>query len=144
MIQVPEPTLAFIKKQVRPIPPVDTRQIGRLISQLDEQEFGKHADAEKELAKMGELAEAQLRGALSDHPSAEVRRRVERLLAKLEGPKTRPDQLRAIRVVEILEHIGSSEARDLLTTLAQGAPQALLTREAKQALDRLNRLPPRK
>ena len=143
MVQVPEQSLALLQKQVQLVHPVDTRQIGRLISQLDDKEFDKRADAERELAKLGELAEAQLRGALSAHPSAEVRRRVERLLPKLEGPKTRPDQLRAIRVVEILEHIGSSEARGFLKTLAQGAPQALQTREAKQAVDRLKRLPPK-
>ncbi len=144
MLQVPERSLAFLKKQVQPVPPLDSRKIGRLIAQLDDNEFERRSDAERELAKLAELAEPQLRRALLDQPSPELRRRAERLLATLEEPKTRPDRLRAIRVVEVLEHIGSAEARDFLKTLAQGAPQALLTREAKQALDRLNRLLPRR
>ncbi len=144
MIQAPQRTLAFVNKQVHPVPPVDTQRIGRLIAQLDAKEFEKRGAAERELAKLGELAELQLRRVLADHPSVELRRRAERLLAKLEGPLTHPEQLRAIRVVEVLEHIGSAEARALLTTLAQGAPQARLTREAKHALERLNRLPSRR
>lgn len=143
MIQAPKPALSFIKKQVRPAPPVDTRQISRLVFQLDDPEFKRRTDAEKELVKFGELAEPQLRRALTEQATAELRRRGERLLARLEGPKTNPDQLRAIRVVEILEHIGSAEARALLATLAHGASEALLTREAKQAVGRLHRLPPR-
>ena len=46
-------------------------------------------------------------------------------------------QLRAVRGVEVLEHIGTAEPRQLLTNLAAGVPDARLTREAKAALGRL-------
>ena len=45
-------------------------------------------------------------------------------------------QLRAIRAVEVLERIGSREARDFLRELADGAEGAYLTIHAKEALDR--------
>jgi hypothetical protein len=39
----------------------------------------------------------------------------------------------------VLESIGNAEARQVLKDLAQGEPQAPLTREAKAAVARLNR-----
>jgi hypothetical protein len=70
--------------------------------------------------------------------SLEARRRLEALLQRLESPITSTETLRRLRAVEALEHIGSPEARQVLQTLTEGAPQALLTREAKTALKRLS------
>ena len=47
------------------------------------------------------------------------------------------NSLQALRAVELLEHIGSREARQVLERLAKGAPEARLTREAKASLERL-------
>ena len=69
-----------------------------------------------------------------------VRRVIEQLLEKLSGKVLTAEQIRVVRAVETLEQSGSSEARQLLETLAKGAPGALPTREAQAALDRLNRL----
>ena len=46
------------------------------------------------------------------------------------------DRLRAYRAVEVLERIGTPEARRLLSTYARGAPGALLTTAAEAALKR--------
>jgi hypothetical protein len=47
--------------------------------------------------------------------------------------------LRTLRALEVLEQVGTPEATKLLRTLAKGAPEAGLTRQAKQALARLSR-----
>ncbi len=143
MVRVPGQTVPFLRHRIPPACEPDLQQINRLIPQLDDEEFKIRERAERELEELGEWAEPRLRETLAGHPSVEVRRRAERLLAKLEGPITRPEPLRAVRVVEVLEHLGSAEARALLTTLARGAPQARLTREAQHAVERLNRLTPR-
>ena len=49
------------------------------------------------------------------------------------------EEVRTIRALELLEQLGTPEARTLLQTLAKGAPNADLTREAKAILDRLER-----
>jgi hypothetical protein len=45
--------------------------------------------------------------------------------------------VQGIRAVEVLEHIGSFEAHELLKSLAHGAPGARLTKEAAAASCRL-------
>ena len=85
------------------------------------------------------VAEPALRKVLTGKPSLEARRRAEALLEKLRGPVTSPEHLRALRVVEVLEHVGTPAAREVLTILANGAPGARPTRAAKAALARLAR-----
>jgi hypothetical protein len=51
------------------------------------------------------------------------------------------DQLRSWRAVEVLEHLGTPEARQVLEELAQGAPGARPTEDARTALQRLARPP---
>ena len=76
---------------------------------------------------------------LARAPSAEVKRRAEWLLAKLDEGTPSPEAVRDLRAVEVLEAIGTSDARRVLEGLAKGAPQARLTVETKRALDRLPR-----
>ena len=53
------------------------------------------------------------------------------------GPAAAPEPLRRLRSVEVLEHIGTPEAREVITAIAKGAPEARLTQEAKASLDSL-------
>ena len=53
---------------------------------------------------------------------------------KLAGPVTSPDLLQQLRAVEVLERIGTPEARALLQPLAKGAPGHRLTEAARGAV----------
>jgi hypothetical protein len=115
-------------------------RIARLLVDLDADEFSTREKATTELAKLGKVAEPQLREALQGQPSPEVRRRVEKLLEQLAGvagPTMSPQQLAALRALEVLEHIGTPDARQVLEKVARGAPGDRLTQEAKGALARL-------
>jgi hypothetical protein len=79
--------------------------------------------------------------ALAAKPSAEVRKRVSALLERVEGQAVPPEQLRALRGVEALEHAGTADARGVLEALAKGDPQARLTRQARASLLRLAKRP---
>jgi hypothetical protein len=89
------------------------------------------------LEKIGSRAEGALRKVAKASPSAEVTRRVAELLQKIEKGAASGEQLRESRAVEVLEWIGTPDAKKLLEGLAKGAPDAALTREAKASLERL-------
>ena len=63
-----------------------------------------------------------------------ILRRIEALIERIA-----PERLRPLRAIEALEHIGNSEAQELLKKLSQGAPEARLTQEAKASLERLSK-----
>ena len=62
---------------------------------------------------------------------------MESLLGKLSDLAPSPERLRAIRVVTVLDWIGTPEARTVLEGLAQGAAGTWETIEAQAALKRV-------
>jgi hypothetical protein len=129
--------VAELRDRVRPASRVEAARIDQMMRDLDSGEYAVRSRATEALDQLGELAGPALRKALQSPPSPEVRRRVEQLLSKLDDPCPAGDHLRSLRAIEVLEHIAIPEARQLLEKLADGAPEARLTREAKVALQRL-------
>jgi hypothetical protein len=91
-----------------------------------------------DLSGLGEQVEPALAEALNAKPPLEKRRRIEQLLT---GPRRElpAQELRQLRSIEVLEHAGTPDAQQVLETLAQGAPEARLTKNAQAALERLKR-----
>jgi hypothetical protein len=137
----PHQAVGLLGGRLRPVARVDSGRIARLITTLESKRFRERNQARKDLEKLAELAEPQLRQRLAENPPLEVRQRVVQLLKKLSGVANRTELLRSLRAVEVLERIGTPEARRVLRSLAKGAPTAKLTREAKAALKRLGRSP---
>jgi RNA polymerase sigma factor (sigma-70 family) len=138
LLSSPGPALALLRKHMKPAPAADDKRIAQLIAGLQSKEFKVRDEATKELERLGEIAAPALQKSVTDKASLELKRRVEALLEKLEGATLPPETLQQVRAVEVLEGIGTPEARELLQSLvAGGAPQARLTREAKAALQRV-------
>jgi RNA polymerase sigma factor (sigma-70 family) len=131
----PEQAVSLLSERLRPAQAADPKRVAQLLADLGSDDFESRRQAESELQGMGELAEPALRQALADDPPLALRKRLERLLEKQSVRAV--GQLRELRAVELLECIGSANARQLLQALAGGAPGARLTREARHALQRL-------
>jgi hypothetical protein len=134
--------VALLRERLLEAPAALAARLERLVKDLDDDDFAVRERATAELARLGRGAEARLRALLAGRPSAEARRRAEGLLRRLPGPKgpaLAPDELAALRGVEVLERLGAPEARQALEALAGGAAEARLTREAQAALRRLPR-----
>jgi hypothetical protein len=133
----PESALPFLKKHLQPVGRPDPSRVARLLDQMDHPRFAVRENAAAELEKILDMVEGELRQRLANQPSLETRRRIERLLEPLDEQLATPARLRAGRALAALERIGSPAARDVLTELARGCPDAWLTREAELALARL-------
>ncbi len=139
LVATPVQTLALFRKLLRLIAPSATppATIARWVRELDSDDFGTRDKARIALEKEGGSAEAALRKALATKPPLEQVRHIERLLARLSPEHTPPDMLRPARAIEVMEWIGTKEARRFLAELAKGQPDIAQTREAKGALRRL-------
>jgi WD40 repeat protein len=130
-------TVSFLRDRLPVAAPVTTAQIGRLLAELDSDEFAVREKATGALEELDERAAPALRALLKSPRSLEQRRRAERLLH--EAPRR---AWRIVRAIAVLEQLDGAETRRLLMALSKGAPEARLTREAKVALDRLRRAGP--
>jgi WD40 repeat protein/DNA-binding Lrp family transcriptional regulator len=133
LARAPVQTVPFLRERVLP---VSAEKLAQRIKELDSDQYSTRVRAMNELSEMGKYAEPALRKLLAEKPSLEARRRAEELLAQLDNPSAMTEHLRALRVVEVLERVGTEPARQALRTLAEGAAEAQLTREAKAALRR--------
>jgi WD40 repeat protein len=131
--------VTLLREHLHPVPPVAAGKVGRLLEDLDNDNYVVREAATRELEKLGDLAEPFVRERLAETRAVEVRRRLRAVLEVIEGLAVRPEQMRIDRGVEVLEHIGTAEAQVLLRELAEGAPDARLTQEAKASLRRLAR-----
>jgi WD40 repeat protein len=129
--------LPLLRGALKPAQAADAKRLAELIKDLDSDEFAVRDKASMELEKLGDQAEAALNKALAETASIEVQARVMRLLDKLSA--TSGERLRRQRGLEVLEHIGTAEAREVLEALAKGDPEATLTEEARAAVKRLDK-----
>jgi WD40 repeat protein len=139
----PDAALKLFGQRLKPAKrkAADPERIAKLIAGLDAPRFGTREKANRELQRLGNQAAPALHARLSKEITPELSRRIEQLLARLDPGAVPPDELRVMRAVEVLEHIGTPAARTLLASLARGAPGDNLTREAQAAQGRLKRQP---
>jgi WD40 repeat protein len=138
----PEEAIALLTKHVKPAEGKggEADEVAKLIAALDADAFEEREKAAKALGALGKTAEAPLKKALAAVPSAEAKRAIEELLEKMKdraGPP--PELVRPMRAVEVLEDLGTPEAKKLLEALAKGRAGAPLTDAANAALVRLER-----
>jgi hypothetical protein len=139
LARAPEQALPYLRDHLGELPAVEREQLTRLLADLDADSFAKREAASAELARLGKLAEAGLKRVLERNPSAEVRKRAEALLRKLDDRQVSPATLQAVRALEVLESIATPEARKLIAALAESSPESRVNEEARAALARLAR-----
>jgi hypothetical protein len=140
LARAPDQSVPFLRARLAPAPPLDARpeRIARLVADLGSGSFKVRDRATTELEGVGDVVAPALREALRSGLPPEAQQRVRRLLARINNPPP-PARLRELRAVEVLEHIGTPEARQVLEMLTKGAAEARLTREACASLGRLTK-----
>jgi hypothetical protein len=126
----------MLRERVRPAAAGNPLQLARWIEDLARDRADVRRRATQELEQLGDAAAGPLRQALEAEFSPRTQQCLAQMLAKLDQQR-----LAALRAVQVLEQIGTVEARHVLSRLAQGAEGAPLTCEAKAALERLSKRP---
>jgi RNA polymerase sigma factor (sigma-70 family) len=138
LVGTPSIAIQLIQDRLKPVEPIADDELQRLVAKLGDNDFIARETAHRQLQSYGERATAAIREALKLEVTAEQRRRLELLLNTPRSVPLRSGAtLHGVRAVGVLEWIGTPEARPLLETIAGGAAEARLTREAKTALARL-------
>jgi hypothetical protein len=127
--------MALLRRHVRAALWPDPQAVRKLIGQLDSDQFEVRERAANRLRDLDQTAIPLLKEALKTSASLETRHRLERLLAEAEERQNSPQRLRDLRAIHCLTAIGTGPARQLLQTLAEGAPEALLTQQAREELE---------
>ena len=128
----------FIRERVRVVPRIKEGSFDRIVKALDAAGFNEREAASAELDRLGSSAVPAIKARLKAGASEEMRTRIERFLTKHDCPDLRPEELQALRGIEVLETIGNADAKKALESLAAGEPGARVTREALRAARRLN------
>jgi WD40 repeat protein len=136
MAATPAGAIAFLKVHLEPARKVDVKRIEEFVSQLNHEQYKVRERAISELNKMGEQIVPALDKALAANPTLESKLRLQGLRNRMTTMPLKGDRLRAVRAVEVLERIGTPQARQVLEALATGDPGAILTSSAREALER--------
>jgi WD40 repeat protein len=128
----------MLSRRLQPVAPPDGAEVSRRIAELDSDDYDPRQAAVERLIQLDTIAEPAVRQALRGNVSLETRRRLRHVLQAIEGVPP-PEELRGLRAVQVLEHIGTPEAHTLLRTLAEGAVGTRRTLAAREALERLSR-----
>jgi hypothetical protein len=138
---LPRQATPFLSARLRAVQPAAVEQrVAMLIALLDDKTFSVRERATRQLEQLGPEALPQLRRSLDEPIPLEVRRRVERVLERLQTAKPTADQKRLQGAVLVLELMATVEARRVLEEVAKGSAGAWLALEAQASLKRLEKM----
>jgi dipeptidyl aminopeptidase/acylaminoacyl peptidase len=139
----PADAVKLLRGRVPPVqfPKAGPEDIARLIADLDADSFTMREQATRELRKIGPAAEPFLARLVASGGSPEQRRRARELCDELKQANQSLHLLRPLRAIEVLERLGTADARRVLESLARGQREARITIEARLAMHRLGHSP---
>src|SRR5262249_58764723 len=119
----PAEAVALLRQRVKPDlrKSLGAQEVERLIADLESDSFAVREQASRALEEAGRSVRPALLKALDAQPGAEKKRRLRHLLERMPataGPV--PELVGPLRAVELLERLGTPEARRPLGTLARG------------------------
>jgi hypothetical protein len=133
----PAQAVPLIQQRFRDDSRAIRERLKRLVANLDDDSFKVREEATRALAEIGPDAADALRAALAKSPSLEAKRRMEDLLGRLKKGDN-PERRRCLRALEVLERIGTPQAKDVLRELARKELPTELADEVQASLRRMN------
>ncbi len=133
LVEHPNDAPAWLRKKMGT--PPDWTKVTRRIAELASPDFETREVATRVLERMGETVRPLLERRLAKETDVEARRRIKELLDE-RSETAAAYEVRQLRIIDILEHITTAPARELLGEIAAGKYDPAFAEEAKQALRR--------
>lgn len=130
-------TLTFIRQKVNPAKQPDAKALEMIFVNLEAKTAEEREQGADALNNIGRCAVEAAKTQLAKTTSEEVKQRLQLFLERQEKEELNSDELRSIRMVELLEAFGGDDARKLLKNFAKGTAAAWLTSESAAAFRRL-------
>jgi hypothetical protein len=121
----------------RELPAAQAKRAATLLAALESDKFAEREKATQDLEAMGEEIEGLLHQALAGKPSVDCKRRLCRLLSALEE-KHEKEPLRPLRVIMVMEGLGTRQALEALEEFGNLEPGTRVGQEATTAARRLS------
>lgn len=132
-------TVPFLRTKLQPVRAPLPADIARWVAEVGDRRFATREKATLGLAAAGEHARTEIVQALTGQQlNPEARRRLEQFLRRLEEGLT-PVKLQPLRVIEVLERLGTPEARSVLESLGQLTSDVVVKDEIVRALERMKK-----
>lgn len=141
LIRAPRATVPFLRDRIVRTPPADLERVEGLIRRLDDQDFRVRRRAAKDLAALGEAVRTALRHFSRQAISDEHRKQIGIVAEHLTDAVPGGEHLRGLRSVEVLQAIGTEQARAALEELAKGSRLDPVSDRARLALQHLRKVP---
>jgi WD40 repeat protein len=127
-------TAKFLNEKLQPAKLPEAAWLMKTIDRLSSSMFAEREKATTELRALGDTILPHLRDARKNAKDTELRERLDRMIQELDQSAIANVLLQQVRAVEVLETIGTDDAKRILEKLARGEADSRLTREAKFAL----------
>jgi hypothetical protein len=143
LVKAGNENVAALQEHLQELAPTQSlavpEQIAQLIRELDHDDFGRRDRASARLARFGTLATQALRDAFEQNPTPEARERIIVAVGAARAqPKPIPEQMQVFRGIEVLERIGSTEAKQALEAVVKAArPNSSLAAAARESIQRM-------
>jgi hypothetical protein len=138
----PEQSVPFLKKRLPAKPKLEPKQEARLQDELENGDVATRERAVKKLAEIGPPALPFLHKLGRSGINADAKRRIAKLLGEPGKAGLLTEEARCRYAIEVLEYVGTPQAKEVLLAQAEGEPGSPVTQDAKSALSRLGKLPP--
>ncbi len=131
----------FLKTKLKTLVPIDKQRVATILADVGHDQYGRRDKAVQDLEKIGALGEPMVKKALENPVSMDARRRLDKVLEKMQGPVPSPDTLHVLRCIEALELCNTAEARQMVEALGKEVPPTRVSLEAKASLARMMKRP---
>jgi WD40 repeat protein len=138
LVNEPVKAIELLRERIKPAEAVAVNDLTPLINDLAVNNFARREAAFRRLHELGHAIEKLLEAAAVRVTNAEQSRRLKTLLdaCRDDGPMNAAER-RALRAIQALGLFDTADARALIESWSKGDATAILTREAKAALERL-------